>query len=86
MERGEVAGVTGRVGQGWEALSAGSHRAPLTALPFASTWRRKLAHHLLHKGVAADIRRHCLRQTLQLSKSVTQRRSDNAPRASQPWP
>ena len=32
-----------RAGQGWEALSAWSHRAPLTALGFASTWRRKLA-------------------------------------------
>jgi hypothetical protein len=30
-------------GQGWEALSTRSHRAPLTALGFASAWRRKLA-------------------------------------------
>ena len=36
VERGEVAGVR-RVGQGREALSARSHRAPLTALGFAST-------------------------------------------------
>ena len=32
-----------RAGQGREALSARSHRAPLTALGFTSTWRRKLA-------------------------------------------
>jgi hypothetical protein len=43
VERREVAGVTRKAGQGWEALSARSHRAPLTALGFASTWRRKLA-------------------------------------------
>jgi hypothetical protein len=32
-----------RVGQGWEALSARSHRAPLTALGFTVAWCRKLA-------------------------------------------
>ena len=32
-----------RVGQGREALSARSHRAPLTALGFTAAWRRKLA-------------------------------------------
>jgi len=39
-----VAGVVWWVaGQGWEALSARSHRAPLTTLCFASAWRQKLA-------------------------------------------
>jgi len=32
-----------RVGQSWEALSARSHRSPLTALGFTAAWRRKLA-------------------------------------------
>src|SRR5262245_6205880 len=41
MERGGVAGVVGRAGEGWEALSARSHIAPLTALRLVSTWRRK---------------------------------------------
>jgi hypothetical protein len=59
----------GKAGQGSEAFSARRHRVPLTALGFASSWRRKLATHLLRKGVASDIRRHCLRQPLQLSKS-----------------
>ena len=54
-------------GQGWEALSARSHRGPLAALGFASTWRRKLATPALREGVASNIRRHCLRQPLLLS-------------------
>jgi hypothetical protein len=57
------------VGQGWEALSAWSHRAPLTALGFASTWRRKLATPALREGVASDIRRHRHGRSLWLSKS-----------------
>ena len=58
-----------RKGQSWEALSAWGHRAPLTALDFASTWRRKLATPELRKGVASDIRRHRHGRSLWLSKS-----------------
>ena len=46
VERGAVAGLVW-VSQGWGALSARSHRAPLTVLRFASAWRRKLAIHKL---------------------------------------
>ena len=75
-----------RVGQGEEALSARSHRAPLTALGCTAAWAETCHTTCFAKVWLRTFVATATGGRFGSARAVTQRRSDNAPRASQPWP
>lgn len=79
-----MAGVNGRLGL--EPLSACSHGAPLTVLRLAAAWRRKLAAPRQVKAQLQTFVATACGSRSGSTRTVIQRRSDDAPRAIHPWP